>query len=46
MTGSLHPALILMLAGLLMPFLRGRVRQVVLLVAPLLGLANLLGWEA
>ena len=46
MTGSLHPALILLGAGLLMPFLRGRARQATLLLAPLLGLANLLGFEA
>ncbi|MDP6370638.1 MAG: Na(+)/H(+) antiporter subunit D, partial [Planctomycetota bacterium] len=46
MTGSLHPALILLGAGLLIPFLRGRPRQALLLLAPLLGLANLLGFEA
>ena len=40
---SLHPALPLLLGCLLLPFLGRRLRGVILVVAPLLGLANLLG---
>lgn len=43
--GNIHPALPLLLASLLLPFLTRRWRGVVLVVAPLLGLWNLIGFE-
>ncbi len=46
MIGSLHPALVLLLGGLLLPLLRGRLRQGALVLLPALGFLNLLGFEA
>ncbi len=40
MADGIHPALIYLLGALLLPFLRGRARQVVALIMPLLGLLN------
>lgn len=42
MIGSLHPALIFVLGGLLAMFLRGRARSVTMLAIPVVGLINLL----
>ena len=43
--GSLHPALFLLLGSLLIPLARGRVRQGLTLVLPVLGFVNLLYLE-
>ena len=46
MSGSLHPALILVAGALLLPLLRGRWRGAATVVLPLAGFLNLLGLEA
>lgn len=46
MIGSVHPAFVLLGGALLLPFLKGRLRQGLLLLLPLLGFLNLLGFEA
>ena len=46
MSGSLHPALILVVGALLLPLLRGRWRGAATVVLPLAGFLNLLGLEA
>jgi len=46
MSASLHPALILVLGGLLIPFLGGSARKGLILLLPILGFLNLLGFEA
>ena len=43
---SFHPAIILLLGALLLPVFKGRVRQTLLVLLPLLGFLNLLGLEA
>jgi multicomponent Na+:H+ antiporter subunit D len=43
MIGNLHPAILLLLGGLLVPFLQGRVRQVFCVAMPALGLVHLMG---
>ena len=46
MSGSLHPALILVAGALLLPLLRGPWRGAATVVLPLAGFLNLLGLEA
>ncbi|HCL31820.1 MAG TPA: Na(+)/H(+) antiporter subunit D [Candidatus Latescibacteria bacterium] len=46
MTSSLHPALLLVVGALLIPLVRGSVRNAVVLLLPVLGFINLLGFEA
>ncbi len=46
MIADLHPAFVLILGALLLAVARGRARQVVLVVLPVVGLLNLLGWSA
>ncbi len=46
MSGSLHPAAFLLLGSLGLPFLRGAWRQGLLLLLPILGFLNLLGFAA
>ena len=46
MSTNLHPAVFLLLGGLVLPLFRGRVRQVLLILFPLLGFINLLGYES
>ena len=46
MSGSLHPALILMAGALVLPLLRGPWRGAATVVLPLAGFLNLLGLEA
>ncbi len=44
MTGDcLHPCLILLIGGIFIPFLKGRYKQLFVLLAPIFGLANLWG---
>ncbi len=43
MIGNLHPALILLIGGTLVPFLPGRVRQIFCVAVPILGLVHMLG---
>lgn len=44
MTGDcLHPCLILLLGGIFIPFLKGRYKQLFILLVPIFGLANLWG---
>ena len=43
--GSLHPVLPMLIGSLLLPFLGHRLRGVVLVAAPIVGLVNLLGLE-
>ena len=45
MIGNLHPALILLIGGTLVPFLPGRVRQIFCVAVPILGLVHMLGAE-
>ena len=46
MTSSLHPALLLVVGALLIPLVRGRLRNAVVMLLPVLGFVNLLGFEA
>ena len=46
MSADLHPAFFLLVGALLLPLVRGVPRQVLLVLLPVLGLANLLGFEA
>ncbi len=46
MTSSLHPAAILLVGSLALPLLRGQLRKVLLIVLPVAGFVNLLGFEA
>ena len=46
MTASLHPAWILLAGSLLLPLLRGRLRQGWLVLLPVVSFVNLLGFEA
>lgn len=46
MIGEIQPAFVLLFGALLLTVVRGRGGQVVLVLLPVLGLANLLGWEA
>ncbi len=46
MTSSLHPALLLVVGALLIPLVRGSVRNAVVLLLPVLGFINLLSFEA
>jgi len=46
MSINLHPALFLILGGLILPLFRGKVRQALLIIFPLLGFINLLGHES
>lgn len=46
MSGSVHPAFVLLLGALLLPVFKGRLRQGLLIFLPILGLLNLLGFEA
>jgi multicomponent Na+:H+ antiporter subunit D len=46
MSINLHPALFLILGGLILPLFRGKVRQALLIIFPLLGFINLLGYES
>jgi formate hydrogenlyase subunit 3/multisubunit Na+/H+ antiporter MnhD subunit len=45
MISSLHPAAVLILGCLFLPFLKGKVRSAVLLLLPVLGFVNVLGLE-
>ena len=46
MTGSLHPAALLLVGALVVPFVRGWLRTLLVVLLPLAGFANLLGLEA
>lgn len=45
MSGSVHPAFVLLLGALFLPVLKGRMRQGLLILLPVLGFLNLLGLE-
>jgi multicomponent Na+:H+ antiporter subunit D len=45
MSVSIHPAAILLIGALLLPIVRGIPRKVLLVLLPILGFANLLGFE-
>lgn len=45
MSINLHPAFFLLLGGLFLPLFRGRVRQALLIILPILGFLNLLSHE-
>ena len=46
MMGNLHPALILLVGSLMIPACRGRTRQVLTVLLPVLGFVNLLDFQA
>ena len=46
MSGSVHPAFVLLLGALFLPVFKGRLRQGLLVFLPILGFLNLLGFEA
>ena len=45
MSFNLHPAFFLIVGGLTLPLFRGKLRQALLIIFPLLGFINLLGHE-